>query len=154
MSLQVHIHRIPGLSEHFLYFNDDLLVGRALNRSVFFDASGPLLTPGLLDKDATHFGLASHIPVAMSVSCIAKDWQQNEQLYTDVSGSHCRHYVEHKSPRNRFLKACSREGPRTTMNYVSCDSASGAPPCIQSNSSAENIAQRLTEGLPDFITIK
>ena len=56
----------------------------------------------------------------MSVSCIAKDWQQNEQLYTDVSRSHCRNYVDHKSPRNRFLKACSREGPQTTMNYVSC----------------------------------
>lgn len=34
------IHRIPGLSEHFLYFNDDVLLTRPVCPDLFFFASG------------------------------------------------------------------------------------------------------------------
>lgn len=35
-----HLHRIRGLSEHFLYLNDDILFGRPLLPTVWFDSVG------------------------------------------------------------------------------------------------------------------
>ncbi len=39
-AIEASLHRIPGLSEHFVYFNDDMLVGRPLRPEVFFTANG------------------------------------------------------------------------------------------------------------------
>ncbi|KQY18578.1 hypothetical protein ASD31_24575 [Rhizobium sp. Root482] len=36
------LHRIPGLSEHFLYFNDDVFLARPTLPDVFFDPNGIL----------------------------------------------------------------------------------------------------------------
>lgn len=38
--IEACLHRIPGLSEHFVYFNDDVFVGRALGWRSFFDDEG------------------------------------------------------------------------------------------------------------------
>lgn len=38
--IEVWLHRIPGLSEHFLYANDDMFFGRPLQPGFFFDPSG------------------------------------------------------------------------------------------------------------------
>ncbi len=35
-----HLHRIKGLAEHFLYLNDDILFGRPLLPTVWFDSTG------------------------------------------------------------------------------------------------------------------
>ncbi|MGX6601614.1 Stealth CR1 domain-containing protein [Micromonosporaceae bacterium Da 78-11] len=42
-SIESQLHHIPGLAEHFLYFNDDFFVGRVVKPSAFF-------TPGGLPK--------------------------------------------------------------------------------------------------------
>ncbi len=34
------LHKIPGLAEHFIYFNDDFLLGRPLSPRTFFNAGG------------------------------------------------------------------------------------------------------------------
>ncbi|KUJ77275.1 hypothetical protein AVO44_18005 [Ruegeria profundi] len=34
------IHRIPGLSEHYIYFNDDVLLARPLSKTDFFTETG------------------------------------------------------------------------------------------------------------------
>jgi glycosyltransferase involved in cell wall biosynthesis len=34
------IHKVPDLAEHFLYFNDDFLLGRPLSPRMFFNAAG------------------------------------------------------------------------------------------------------------------
>jgi stealth protein CR2/Stealth-like protein len=39
-SIESQLHRIEGLSEHFLYFNDDMFVGRPLAPQTFFTPSG------------------------------------------------------------------------------------------------------------------
>lgn len=39
-SIEVPMCRIPGLSEHFVYFNDDFFLTATSPRSVFFDANG------------------------------------------------------------------------------------------------------------------
>ena len=38
--IELCIHRIPGLAEHFLYFNDDFLLGRPLKPELFFQPNG------------------------------------------------------------------------------------------------------------------
>ena len=38
------MHRIPNLAEHFIYFNDDMMVGQPLHKSMFFTPQGkPIL---------------------------------------------------------------------------------------------------------------
>lgn len=38
--IEAHLHKIPGLSEHFIYFNDDVFVARELPAGHFFTSSG------------------------------------------------------------------------------------------------------------------
>ncbi len=39
-AIEACLHRIPGLAEFFVYFNDDVFLGRPVNPSDFFDESG------------------------------------------------------------------------------------------------------------------
>jgi hypothetical protein len=39
-AIETRLHHIPGLSEHFLYFNDDFFLGRSQEPSQFFDSNG------------------------------------------------------------------------------------------------------------------
>lgn len=39
-AIESQLHRIEGLSEHFLYFNDDVFVGRLLGPTAFFHSNG------------------------------------------------------------------------------------------------------------------
>lgn len=39
-SIECHLHKIPGLSENFVYFNDDMFIGARVSWSHFFTAEG------------------------------------------------------------------------------------------------------------------
>ncbi|WP_205471518.1 stealth conserved region 3 domain-containing protein [Nocardioides sp. SYSU D00038] len=39
-AIETGLHRIPGLAEHFIYFNDDFFLGRPLRPEAFFTPSG------------------------------------------------------------------------------------------------------------------
>ncbi|MEO3820920.1 stealth family protein [Plantactinospora sp. B24E8] len=39
-AIESRLHRIPGLSEHFIYVNDDMFFGRPLQPDTFFHANG------------------------------------------------------------------------------------------------------------------
>jgi hypothetical protein len=39
-AITANLHRIPGLTEHFLYLNDDLFFGRNLHPGIWFDTLG------------------------------------------------------------------------------------------------------------------
>lgn len=39
-AIEAHLHRIEGLTEHFLYFNDDVFLGRDCAPELFFEANG------------------------------------------------------------------------------------------------------------------
>lgn len=57
-SIESHLHRIPGLAKNFIYFNDDVMIGRPLSRDDFYtDSAGtkvylswpvPLCKPGCM----------------------------------------------------------------------------------------------------------
>ena len=40
VSIETHLHRIPDLAEHFVYFNDDMFLGNACEKSLFFRQGG------------------------------------------------------------------------------------------------------------------
>jgi hypothetical protein len=39
-AIESRLHRIPGLAEHFIYFNDDMFLGRPVSPDSFFHANG------------------------------------------------------------------------------------------------------------------
>ncbi|MEV0455342.1 stealth family protein [Catellatospora methionotrophica] len=39
-AIESRLHKVPGLSEHFLYFNDDMILGRPVLPTQFFFANG------------------------------------------------------------------------------------------------------------------
>lgn len=39
-AIEACLHRIPGLSEHFIYLNDDMILGRPVAPDLFFHANG------------------------------------------------------------------------------------------------------------------
>ena len=39
-AIESRLHRIPGLAEHFIYFNDDMFLGRPVLPTTFFHANG------------------------------------------------------------------------------------------------------------------
>jgi hypothetical protein len=105
LAIEAHIHRIPGLSRHFLYLNDDMFFGRPTVRSDFLSSSGiekmrvewwtlpDLLQPGDLTTrwlaynhellknkfDNREFYEIAHVPCIydrMSVREVEQYWQQ------------------------------------------------------------------------------
>lgn len=54
--IELFIHRIPNLSEHYLYLNDDMLFGRELNFSDFYadEVTPYAFTSSIFQKNNTH----------------------------------------------------------------------------------------------------
>ncbi|MEU9338112.1 stealth family protein [Streptomyces sp. NPDC048290] len=44
-AIETRLHHIPGLSDHYLYFNDDVFVGRPITAEHFFHGSGLMKVP-------------------------------------------------------------------------------------------------------------
>ncbi|MER6821891.1 stealth family protein [Streptomyces cellulosae] len=44
-AIETRLHHIPGLSDHYLYFNDDVFVGRSVTPQHFFHANGVARLP-------------------------------------------------------------------------------------------------------------
>lgn len=43
MAIETGMHRIKGLAEHFIYFNDDVFIGEPLQKSDFFEDGKPIM---------------------------------------------------------------------------------------------------------------
>jgi hypothetical protein len=42
MAIESHLHRIPGLKEHYIYFNDDVFLGKKVTYNDFFTKKGKI----------------------------------------------------------------------------------------------------------------
>jgi len=65
-AIEAALHRIPGLAEHFVYFNDDVMAGRALRPETFFSPNGlaksfpsRARTPSIHHPDSPSFDAAA-----------------------------------------------------------------------------------------------
>jgi len=52
LSIETMLWRIPGLADHFLYFNDDVFLTAPVTPSDFFSADGPVLRGKWVDHTA------------------------------------------------------------------------------------------------------
>lgn len=71
--LEINLHKIKGLSEHFVYFNDDLFIMKYLQPEEFFQNGLPV---DFAIMDATHDGLISHI-VLNDIDVINKNFNRH-----------------------------------------------------------------------------
>lgn len=61
-TIELNLHRIPGLSEHFVYFNDDVYLDRPVFPEDFFSEDGlPKLTPLAAPLTEAHFAAHLHM---------------------------------------------------------------------------------------------
>lgn len=90
MAVESQLHHIEGLSEHFLYSNDDMFFGRPLSPDVFFTAGGItrfMLSPnriGLGESEAARSGFENSARV-------------NRRLLWDRFDAFTTHHLEHSA---------------------------------------------------------
>ena len=99
--VEVHLHRIPGLTEHFIYFNDDMFPGRRLEPSFFFSEDGrpaywakresqERLDPDFRTRTEPSHLLGYHVAYPLTISLI-RDMQATWPATFDaVESAHCR----------------------------------------------------------------
>mmetsp|Transcript_95208 Transcript_95208/g.165400 ORF Transcript_95208/g.165400 Transcript_95208/m.165400 type:complete len:357 (-) Transcript_95208:38-1108(-) len=103
-SLESHLHRIPDLAEHFIYFNDDMYIGRPLEKSFFFTPSGQavyyqmnvigIVVPQLEEAKgqcaATLQVEAKHQANPFRKSAIFEAQQESPEFFKELSRHRCR----------------------------------------------------------------
>ena len=88
MAVESQLHRIPGLSEHFLYSNDDMFFGRPVRPDMFFTSGG--LTRFL--ESTTRIGLGE---TAVERSGFENAARVNRRLLQDRFGKLTARHLEH-----------------------------------------------------------
>ena len=53
-AIETVLHKIPDLSEHFIYFNDDMFVGAPVTTNDFFDGRGRPVLPWAKNRELNH----------------------------------------------------------------------------------------------------
>lgn len=53
-AIETALHRIPGLAEHFVYFNDDMFLGARMHPGDFFDSQGRPVLPWEENRVVSH----------------------------------------------------------------------------------------------------
>lgn len=77
-AIEANLHRVPGLSEHFLYFNDDVFLADYCYPETFFTSSGK----------SKYFESESIVPADFSVTDLPSNWAayNNKQLLEENFG--------------------------------------------------------------------
>lgn len=178
-AIEVNLHYIKRLSEHFIYFNDDWLVGKHLKISDFFNPdngfqlhrpnslgehniwlkSGRDWTGRITDRGIPLSHGNDHHPISLSKFCMSEMWNKYSSKFERTSGLKCRESGGLISPitmiKNRCTrKAASRRPVRTTYVSAECKQTYKHD-CIPPNSSSQDMVEILTNGgdMADFVTI-
>ncbi len=93
-AIETALHRIPGLAEHFLYFNDDVLLGRRAQPEDFFTPTGATRV------FPSEQGLEGDLPVVEAA-------RVNAELMTGLTGRTVRQRYRHTPHAQRVSATCS-----------------------------------------------
>jgi hypothetical protein len=106
-AVESQLHHIPGLSEHFLYSNDDMFFGRAVKATMFFSPGG--ITRFVEAK--TRIGLGVNDPTRSGFENAARI---NRQLLFERFGQIITRHLEHTAVplRKSVLIEMEREFPK------------------------------------------
>jgi len=87
-AIESRIHRIPGLAEHFVYFNDDMFLGRPVSPRNFFHSNG--MTRFFLSRTHVEAGTAhdDDLPVLAA-------GKNNRELIESVWGTTLTQKIKH-----------------------------------------------------------
>jgi len=98
--VEAYLHRIPNLMPHFVYFNDDMFVGRPLPRSFFFtDKGAPVVhqtsSPemnwcNLKEPRALRMDRFTHTYTSLTIPMIQAVQKRWPAFFDKVSSAHCR----------------------------------------------------------------
>ncbi|CAM4199970.1 Capsular polysaccharide phosphotransferase SacB [Mycobacterium basiliense] len=105
-AVESQLHHIPGLSEHFLYSNDDMFLGRPVPASMFFSPGG--VTRFI--EAQTRIGLGTNDPTRSGFENAAR---VNRQLLFERFGYLITRHLEHTAVplRKSVLVEMEREFP-------------------------------------------
>jgi Stealth protein CR2, conserved region 2/Stealth protein CR3, conserved region 3/Stealth protein CR4, conserved region 4/Stealth protein CR1, conserved region 1 len=105
-AVESQLHHIAGLSEHFLYSNDDMFFGRPLKASMFFSPGG--VTKFI--EARTRIGLGANDPTRSGFENAAR---VNRQLLFERFGQVITRHLEHTAVplRKNVLSEMEREFP-------------------------------------------
>jgi hypothetical protein len=139
LSIETILWRIPGLAEHFVYFNDDVFLTAAAEPADFFTATGPVLRGKWVDyshlddcdasrKDARllnhynqinsakmagftadHIFASAHVVHPMQQSIMARLFEQHRDQFALNSGHRFRS-TEQFLPQSLYSHACLKSG--------------------------------------------
>lgn len=101
--IEHHLHRIPGLSEHFLYANDDMYFNRPVTKADFFAADGtPIVRLNRRPLRSLTLWLKKHVQ-HREISTYNKTILHAGQLVKEKTGR----FITHKSHHNidAYLKS-------------------------------------------------
>ncbi|ETW24471.1 stealth family protein [Mycobacterium gastri] len=105
-AVESQLHHIPGLSEHFLYSNDDMFFGRPLKATMFFSPGGVTR----FVEATTRIGLGANDPTRSGFENAAR---VNRQLLFERFGQLITRHLEHTAVplRKSVLIEMEREFP-------------------------------------------
>lgn len=87
-AIGTQLHHIPGLSEHYLYFNDDVFVGRPVQPEHFFHANGIAQIP----FSPAQFGIGDPYPGEPAPNSAGKNVRE---LLEQTHGRYITHKFKH-----------------------------------------------------------
>lgn len=97
--IETFLHRLPGLSEHFLYFNDDYFLGAPVTRADFFATDGRMRVFGTLvgehfrsrirERQLVYLGALEHGPILIE----RRAWEDMQRAVADdIAALHRRRF--------------------------------------------------------------
>lgn len=96
LCIESFLHRIPGLADHFIYFNDDNFAGRPLPKSFFFSPTGqPIVYSRLYAKKFTQ--------PAMLTNSFRWAWRNLAVLFQDRLNQPLYHQIHQALPLTKAL---------------------------------------------------
>ncbi|QXQ08970.1 Stealth CR1 domain-containing protein [Paeniglutamicibacter sp. Y32M11] len=93
-AIEANIHRIPGLSEHFLYFNDDVFLGDWCTPETFFTKDGK----------SKYFESDNLVPADPSITDLPSNWAafNNKRLLEEKFGYVAKKKFKHTAHAQRL----------------------------------------------------
>ena len=111
-AIESQLHRIPGLSEHFIYVNDDVFFGRPLRPEFFFTSSG--MARFQLSMRHHQEDAANGLPVNIAASNNNKVLQRRFGMQSSLKFKHVAH-----PQRKSVLEQIERENPEAVAMTAS-----------------------------------
>ncbi len=123
-AIESHIDQIPGLSEQFLYLNDDMFFARRVLLGDYFDAGRPRISFGLTRRmDRLVRGPYAAAPRGTprpSDSGFGGAWKNNTRMLDAAFGAQQRYLPSHHAlPTTKEIMARARETFAAAFNAVS-----------------------------------